>query len=118
MSCPQIWNVEQEKDRKKEKKRQASETRREKGRQRSRAREKKQRKLSLVGRATRKFCSSGDKMRNASRHQFKKKMSRSEHVRHFLHKKVSEVSRCSRAKQQQRNLQKSVLHVQSCCFAN
>ena len=31
-----------------------------------------------------------------------------------------EVSRCSRAKQRQRNVQKSVLHVQSCCcfFAN
>ena len=30
----------------------------------------------------------------------------------------SEVSRCSRAKQRQRNVQKSVLHVQSCFFAN
>ena len=29
-----------------------------------------------------------------------------------------EVSRCSRAKQRQRNVQKSVLHVLSCFFAN
>ena len=28
------------------------------------------------------------------------------------------VSRCTRAKQRQRNVQKSVLHVQSCFFAN
>ena len=49
MSCPQIWNIEPEKDKKKkEKKRQASETQREKGRQRSRARDKKQRRLFLL----------------------------------------------------------------------
>ena len=33
-------------------------------------------------------------------------------------KKFLEVSRCSRAKQLQRNVQKSVLHVQSCFFAH
>ena len=33
-------------------------------------------------------------------------------------KKFLEVSCCSRAKQRQRNVQKSVLHVQSCFFAN
>ena len=33
-------------------------------------------------------------------------------------RKFLEVSRCSCAKQRQRNLQKSVLHVQSCVFAN
>ena len=33
-------------------------------------------------------------------------------------RKFLEVSRCSRAKQRQRNVQKSVLHVQSCFFAN
>ena len=117
MSCPQIWNIDQEKDRKKEKKRQASETQREKGRRRSRASDKKQRRNFFVGRTTWKFCSSGDKMRNASGHQCKEKMSGSEeksereHVRYFLHKKVSE-------RQRQRNVQKSVLHVQSCFFAN
>ena len=33
-------------------------------------------------------------------------------------KKVLEVSRCSREKQRQRNVQKSVLHVLGCFFAN
>ena len=33
-------------------------------------------------------------------------------------RKFLEVSRCSRAKQRQRNVQKSMLHVQSCFFAN
>ena len=33
-------------------------------------------------------------------------------------RKFLEVSRCSRAKQRQRNVQKGVLHVQSCFFAN
>ena len=31
-------------------------------------------------------------------------------------KKFLEVSRCSRAKQRQRNVQKNVLHVQNCFF--
>ena len=67
-------------------------------------------------------------MRNTSSHQCKFKMSGIEKivnktdVRHFLqktcNKEVSEVSHCSRAKQRQRNVQKSVLHVQSCFFAN
>ena len=50
------------------------------------------------------------------------KKNEQEHVWHFLHewvtRKFLEVSRCSRAKQQKRNVQKSVLHVQSCFFAN
>jgi len=33
-------------------------------------------------------------------------------------KKFLEVSRCNRTKQQQRNVQKSVLHKQICFFAN
>ena len=51
-------------------------------------------------------------MRNASGHQCKEKMSGSEkksereHVRHFLHKNFLDVSRCGRAKQRQRNVQK------------
>ena len=56
------------------------------------------------------------KMRNASGHQCKEKMSGSqserEHVRH-------QVSRCSRPKQWQKNVQKnSVLQVQSSFSAN
>ena len=67
-------------------------------------------------------------MRNASGHQCKVKISRSEKkvsentydissIKRVT-KKFVEVSRCSRTKQQQRNVQKSVLHVQSCFFAN
>ena len=50
-----------------------------------------------------------------------KKQSEQEH-NHFLHKRVNrklkEVSRFSCAKQRQGNVQKSVLQVQSCFFAN
>ena len=61
-------------------------------------------------------------MRNASGHQCKVKMSGSEKKVNEntydissikrVTKKFLEVSRCSRAKQRQRNVQKSVLHVQ------
>ena len=67
-----------ERQRKRESRRQASEAQREKGRQRFRARDKKQRRHFFVGRTTWKFCSGGDKMRNASGHQCKEKMSGSE----------------------------------------
>ena len=96
MSCPQISNVEQEKDSRPVKLNE----------------KKKQRRHIFGGRTTGKFYTGGDKMRNASGHQCKVKMSSSEreHVRHFLHKRVTkkflEVSSCSRAKQRQRNVQK------------
>ena len=79
LSCPQIWNIEQEKDREKEKVggRPAKLNEKE-GRQRFRARDKK---------------NTGD-----------------------IFLLEEHVSRCSRAKQQQRNVQKNVLHVQSCFF--
>ena len=67
-------------------------------------------------------------MRNASGHQCKVKMSGSEKKVNEKTYDISsikrvtktflEVSRCSRAKQRQRNVQKNVLHVQSCLFAN
>ena len=105
-----------ERQRKRESRRQASETQPEKGRQRSRARDKKQRKHFFVGRITRKFCSGGNEMRNASGHQCKVKMTGSEKkVKKKTYdtssikrvtKKFLEVSRCSRAKQRQRNVQK------------
>ena len=67
-------------------------------------------------------------MRNASGHQCKVKMSGSEKKVNEntydissikrVTKKFLEVSRCSRTKQRQRNVQKSVLHVQSYFFAN
>ena len=50
-------------------------------------------------------------MRNANGQQCKVKMSDSEKK---VNKKFLEVSHCSRAKQRQRNVQKSALHVQSC----
>ena len=108
-----------ERQRKRESRRQASEAQREKGRQRSRARDKKQRRHFFVGRTTWKFCNGGDKMRNASGHQCKVKMSGSEKKKKKVNensynisstkrvtKKFLEVSRCSCAKQRQRNLQK------------
>ena len=67
-------------------------------------------------------------MRNSSGHQCKVKMSGSEKKVNKktcnissikrVAKKFLEVSRWGRAKQRQRNVQKSVLHVQSCFFAN
>ena len=67
-------------------------------------------------------------MRNTSNHQCTVKMSGSEKKVNKktydissikrVTKKFLEVSRCSRAKQQQRNVKKGVLHVQSCVFAN
>ena len=79
MSSPQIWNIETEKYREKEK--QAAGKRsstRKKGRQRFGAEKKKQRRHFFVERTTKKFCSSGDKIRNASGHKCKVKMSGSE----------------------------------------
>ena len=67
-------------------------------------------------------------MRNASDHQCKVQMSGSEktvnkktcHISSikWVTKRFPEVSSCSHAKQRQRNVQKSVLHVQSCFFLN
>ena len=67
-------------------------------------------------------------MRNASSHQCKVKMSSSEKIVNektydissikLVTKKFLEVSPRSRAKKGQRNVQKSVLHAQSCFFAN
>ena len=102
---------------KRESRQQARETQPEKGRQRSRARDKKQRRHFFVGRITWKFCSGGDKMGNASSgHQWKVKISGSEKIVNEntydsssikrVTKKFLEVSRCSRAKQRQRNVQK------------
>ena len=64
-------------------------------------------------------------MRNASGHQCQLKVSDSEKKVNekmynisFITKNCLEVSRCSRAKQRQRNVQKGVLHMQSCFFSN
>ena len=89
-----------ERQRKRESRRQACEAQREKGRQRSRARDKKKKTKTnnknkgdiFCWKNNMKICSGGDKMRNASGHQCKVKMSGSEkksereHVRDFLQK--------------------------------
>ena len=91
MSCPQIWNIEQEKDRKKREK--AADQRKGDG---DLEREIKTTEKFFCWKNNMIICSSGNKMRNASGHQCKKKMSGSEkkcereHVRHFLHKNVFE----------------------------
>ena len=69
-----------------------------------------------------KICSGGDKMRNASDHQCKEKMRVSEEkVDENAYdvpsiKKFLEVSRCSRAKQRQRNVQKKCAARAKLCF--
>ena len=79
LSCPQIWNIEQEKDRQKEKVGgRPAKLNEKKGNRDLEQRDKKQRRHFLVGRPTWKFCSGADKMRNASGHQCKVKMSGSE----------------------------------------
>ena len=73
-----------------------------------------------------KFCSGGEKVRNASGHQGenerqRKKVNKNTYDISFIKRvtrKFLEVLVFSRAKQRQRNVQKSVLHLQSCFFAN
>ena len=67
-----------ERQRKKESGRQASEAQREKGRQGFRARDKKTKETYFCWKNNMKICSGADKMRNASGHQCKVKMSGSE----------------------------------------
>ena len=85
--------------------------------QRSRARDKKQkRRYFFVGRTTRKFCSGGDKMRNATGHQCKVKISCTEKKgtrtrtkfppKKRVTKKFLKVSLCNLAKQRQKMYKK------------
>ena len=93
LSCPQIWNIEQEKDRKKEKV----------GGRPAKLNEKK------GDGDLKKNCSGGDKMRNVSGHkrmqgekerQWKKVNDNTYDISSITRvtKKFLEVSRCSRAK--------------------
>ena len=80
LSCSQIWNIEQEKDREKQKVggRPANLNER-KGDRDLEQRGKKQRSRHFFGgRTTWKLCSGDDKIRNASGHQCNVKMSGSE----------------------------------------
>ena len=72
---PNLEHRARERQKNRESGRQASEAQRGKGRQGFRTRDKKQRRHFFVGRTTGKFCSGGYKMRNASGHQCKVKMS-------------------------------------------
>ena len=70
LSCPQIWNIEQEKDREKEKVGGRPAKLNEKKGDRGLVREKENKgDIFFVGRTTGKFCSCGDKMRKASGYQ-------------------------------------------------
>ena len=80
LSCPQTWNIEQEKGREKEKVGGRPAKLIEKKGDRDLEREMKNRRRHFfVGRTTRKFCVAAvTEMRNASGHQCKVKMSGSE----------------------------------------
>ena len=79
LSCPQIWNIEQEKDREKEEVGgRPARLNEKKGDGDLEQRDKKQRRHFFVGRTTWKFCSGGGKMRNTSGHQGKVKMNGNE----------------------------------------
>ena len=70
MLCPQIWNIEQGKARIKEKVGNRPAKLNEKKGDRDLEREiKKKEDIFFVGRTTSKFCSGGEKMRDASGHQ-------------------------------------------------
>ena len=96
-----------ERQRNRESGRQASEAQREKGRQGFRARDEKPKETSFCWKNNMEIlCTGGDKMRNASCHQCKVKMSGSEkHGNTYdissikrVTKKFLEVSRCSQKK--------------------
>ena len=128
MSCPQIWNIEQEKDREKEKVGGRLAKLNEKKGDRGLEREiKNEGDIFLLEEQHENFVAAvtkDHKMGNASGHQCKEKMSGSEKKGNEnthdissikrVTKKFLEVSRCSCAKQRQRNVyKKSLLLVQS-----
>ena len=79
---------------------------------------------NLVARKTLKFYSRGEKMRNASNYQGenerqqKNRVNRNTNISSIkrVNRKLKVVLQFSPAKQWQGNVQKSVLHVQSCFF--
>ena len=106
-----LENRERERQRKTEKvRRQASEAQREKELERDR----KNKGGIFCWRNSMKFCSGGEKMRNASGHlgeneRQRKKVNKNTYDISSIKRvtrKFLEVSRCSRAKQRQRNVQK------------
>ena len=132
LSCPQIWNIEQEKHREKEKEGGRPAKLNEKKGDIDLEREIKNKGDIFCWKNNMKFCNGGDKMRNASGHQCKVKMSgekksERQNLRHSLYiKRVTKMFLPSFWKFHvvvvQNNgkemYKKSVLHVQSCFFAN
>ena len=129
MSCPQIWNIEKEKDREKEEVDDSPAKLNEKKSNREQEREiKKQRRHFLLEEQRENFVAVVRKREMLAATKVKmsgnEKISEQEHVRQFLHKRVTrkflEVSLCSRAKQRQckEMNKKSVLHVQTCFFTS
>ena len=85
MSCPQIWNIEKEKDREKVSRRQASEAQREKGQQSAKARreillEEQPENIIAEVRTWEMLAATAVEMSGSEKKTH-------EHVRHFLHKK-------------------------------
>ena len=125
LSCPQIWNIEQEKDREKEKVGGRPAKLNEKKGDRDLEREIKNKgDIFLLEEQHENFVAAVTKweMLAATNARWKwaavkKKVNENTYDISSI-KKFLEVSRCGRAKQRQRNVQKSVLHVQSCFFAN
>ena len=122
MSCPRIWNIEKEKVGDRPAK--LNEKKSDRGLERE---IKDKGDIFFVGRATKKFCTGGEKMRNASGTKMKMSGSEKKKVNKNTYdvssikritRKFLDVSRCSSAKQRQRNVQKSVLLEQSCFFVN
>ena len=108
MSCPQIWNIEKEKDREKEEVDDSPAKLNEKKSNREQEREiKKQRRHFLLEEQRENFVAVVRKREMLAATKVKmsgnEKISEQEHVRQFLHKRVTrkflEVSLCSRAKQ-------------------
>ena len=114
MSCPQIWNIEQEKDREKEKVSGRPAKLNEKKGDRDLEREIKNKgDIFLFEEQHENFVAAVTKWEMlAATNAFPPYISSTKRVT----KKFLEVSRCSRAKQRQRNIQKSVLQVQSYFF--
>ena len=82
MSCPQVWNIEQEKDRENEKvggsTAKLNEKRGDRDLELEIKNQKQRRFFCCCWKNNMKICSGGDKIRNASCHQYKVKMSGSE----------------------------------------
>ena len=68
MSCPQIWNIEKHREKEKVGDRPAKLNEIKSDRELEREIKKTEGDIFFVGRTTRKFCSGGEKMRNASGH--------------------------------------------------